>query len=310
MTVDSYATTFLGWLVAAATNSYVAQYLDLGAILTLGAIIQLIAQLPRFWNPPFGLFVITFFLQALGMGYQDAHGNTFVASIKGAHKWLGFIHAMYALGSLVSPFVATTIASRLSNERWQLCYLFLVGVGTINLVTVPLAFRSSLKMRKQPIVAGENEPEANGKTSRSKAATKDIKNTLKSPPVYFLSLFYFFMLGVGITAGGWVVEYLISTRNGKLPEVGYVPSGLWGGIFLGRLFLAEPTHRFGERRMTMLYCVIILALQLVFWLVPDLVGGAVAISFLGFFFGPLFATGMSIGSKLFPEPIRPTALGT
>jgi fucose permease len=60
----------------------------------------------------------------------------------------------------------------------------------------------------------------------------------------------------------------------------------------------------------MLYCVIILALQLVFWLVPDLVGGAVAISFLGFFFGPLFATGMSIGSKLFPEPIRPTALGT
>jgi fucose permease len=309
--VDSYATTFLGWLVAAATNSYVAQYLDL----TLGATIQLVAQLPRFWNPPFGLFVITFFLQALGMGYQDAHGNTFVASIKGAHKWLGFIHAMYALGCLVSPFVATTIASRLSDDRWQLCYLFLVGVGTINLVAVPLAFGSSLKIRKVPVVAGENqpgenEPEANGNTSRSKAATKDIKNTLKSPPVYLLSLFYFFMLGVGITAGGWVVEYLISTRDGKLPEVGYVPSGLWGGMFLGRLLLAEPTHRFGERRMTMLYCVVILALQLIFWRVPDLVGGAVAISFLGFFFGPLFATGMSIASKLFPEQIRPTALGT
>lgn len=243
------------------------------------------------------------------MGYQDAHGNTFVASIKGAHKWLGFIHAMYALGSLVSPFVVTTIASKLNDDRWQLCYLFLVGIGIINIVAVPFAFKDSLKIHKKPIAPGENELEANGTTSRGKAASKDIANTLKSPPVYFLSLFYFFMLGVGITAGGWVVEYLISTRNGNLPEVGYVPSGLWGGIFLGRVLLAEPTHRFGERRMVMLYCFIILGLQLVFWLVPDLVGGAIAISFLGFFFGPMFATGMSIGSKLFPERIRPTALG-
>ena len=114
---------------------------------------------------------------------------------------------------------------------------------------------------------------------------------------------------VGITAGGWVVEYLITARDGRLPDVGYVPAGLWGGIFLGRVLLAEPTHRFGERNMTMVYCVMILALQLVFWLVPNLVSSAVAISFLGFFFGPMFATGMSIGSRLFPKDIQPTALG-
>ena len=117
------------------------------------------------------------------------------------------------------------------------------------------------------------------------------------------------MLGVGITAGGWIVEYLVSARNGKLPDVGYVPAGLWGGIFLGRVLLTEPTHRFGERRMTMGYCTIILALQLIFWLVPNIVSSAVAISFLGFFFGPMFATGMSIATKLFPKRIQPTALG-
>jgi fucose permease len=105
------------------------------------------------------------------------------------------------------------------------------------------------------------------------------------------------MLGTGITAGGWVVECLNQARNGHLPDVGYVPAGLWGGVFLGRMLLAEPTYRVGERRMAMVYCVLILALQLVFRLVPSLVGGAVSISILGFFYGPMFATVRSM-SKL------------
>jgi fucose permease len=175
-----------------------------------------------------------------------------------------------------------------------------VGIGVINIAAVLSMFRDSLKIH-----ARSDSHEA----SRSKNATKDVVDTLKSPPVYLLSLFYFFMLGVGITAGGWVVEYLISARNGKLPDVGYVPAGLWGGVFLGRVLLAEPTHRFGERSMTMAYCVMIFALQLIFWLVPNLISSAVAICFLGFFYGPMFATGMSIGSKLFPKRIQPTALG-
>lgn len=210
---------------------------------------------------------------------------------------------MYALGCLVSPFVATAVASRVSG-RWTLFYLFLVGIGAINIVAVLVMFRDSLRIHARPSTAGDGEIE-----SRSKSATKDVIDTLKSPPVYLLSLFYFFMLGVGITASGWVVEYLVSARNGKLPDVGYVSAGLSGGMFLGRVLLAEPTHVFGERKMTMGYCVLILALQLIFWLVPNFVSSTVAICFLGFFFGPMFATGMSVGSKLFPKHIQPTALG-
>jgi fucose permease len=84
------------------------------------------------------------------------------------------------------------------------------------------------------------------------------------------------------------VVYLVDVRHGKLSEVGYTPAGLYGGIFLGRLLLAEPTHRFGERRMILLYGVIMLGLQLVFWLVPTIIASATALSLLGFLFGPLF----------------------
>ena len=106
-----------------------------------------------------------------------------------------------------------------------------------------------------------------------------------------------------------MVEYLVTFRKAPLPSTGYVPAGLYGGMFLGRLLLAEPTHRWGERRMLILYIVIVFALQLVFWLVPDIIAGAVVLSFMGFFFGPFFATGVSIGSKMFPKKIQPTALG-
>jgi MFS family permease len=274
----SYGATFLGWLFAAATNSHLVRFLGLGAILTFGACIQIVAHALRCWTPPFGLYVVTFFLQAVGMAYNESHANTFVASLDGAHRLLGFIHAMYALGTLVSPFVATAIATKIPDQ-WPLFYIYLVGVGIINALIVAIMFRDSL---------GRHLPSTS--ISRSKTANRDIIATLKSPPVYLLSMFYFFMLGTGITAGGWVVEYLVQARNGHLPEVGYVPAALWGGILLGRIVLAEPTHRFGERRMTLLYCVLILILQLVFWLVPNLISSAVSLCLLGVFYGPMFAT--------------------
>lgn len=63
-----------------------------------------------------------------------------------------------------------------------------------------------------------------------------------------------------------MVEYLVKVRNGDIKDMGYVPAGYYGGAFLGRLVLAEPTHRLGERRMVFIYAVLCVGLQLVFWL--------------------------------------------
>lgn len=63
-----------------------------------------------------------------------------------------------------------------------------------------------------------------------------------------------------------MTEYLVNVRNGDVKDMGYVPAGFYGGGFLGRLLLAEPTHRLGERRMIFIYAVLCVGLQLVFWL--------------------------------------------
>lgn len=71
--------------------------------------------------------------------------------------------------------------------------------------------------------------------------------------------------------------------------MGYVPAGYNGGMFLGRVILAEPTHRFGERRMLSIYAALCFVMQLIFWLVPNVISSAVAFSLMGFLLGPAFA---------------------
>ncbi|KAK7974254.1 hypothetical protein PG989_016102 [Apiospora arundinis] len=97
--------------------------------------------------------------------------------------------------------------------------------------------------------------------------------------------------------------------------MGYVPTGFCGGLLAGRfllagrLLLAEPSFRLGERRMLLVYSAVCVGLQLVFWLQPNTIASAVALSLMGFFSGPFFASGMSVTSKLFPRKSQPAALG-
>ena len=290
-------------------------------MLALGAACQAAGHALRPWGPPFALLVFSFWLITLGQAYQDAHANTFVARVgSAAHHWLGFIHAMYMAGCLVAPFVATAVASSVGvGDRWHLFYVCPLGLGLANLVLVLVAFRDSVRLICTPKASSQDAlPPDQGNTaatpSRHSAAANLIKITLCTTAMWLLSLFFFFFLGAAITAGGWLVEYLVVVRGGELAQMGYVPAGFNGGCLLGRLLLPEPTKRFGERRMIFMYAVLCVALQLLFWLyvlslvqleltssirtsiltahirVPNIIAASIAVSFLGFFSGPFFAT--------------------
>lgn len=239
------------------------QSLHLGVLLALGAGLQVLAHVLRSWNPPFPLFVVTFFLASLGQAFQDTHGNTFVAGCGSKpHRWLAFIHAMYMAGCLIGPFVSTAVASTGTDEtpRWFLFYVFPLGLGVINLVWCMFAFRDSLKFKTRVPKSAE------GKEGDGDNAGEIVRATLATPSVWLLSAFFFFYLGAVLTASGWVVEYLVDVRHGDLAKMGYVPAGFNGGCLLGRLLLAEPTHRFGPRKMVFGYIISALGLQLIFWL--------------------------------------------
>jgi fucose permease len=246
-----------------------SQHLDLGALLVLGAALQIVAQALRAWTTPFPLFVATFWLASVGQAFQDTHANSYVAgSSKGAHRWLGFIHAMYMAGCLVAPFAASPIASAREPSVWYLFYTVPAGLGSINLLMCLLAFRSTFRIKSQTQssptdTAGLVE---HSSESQHKTAGQLMKKALKQTSLWYISVFFFFYLGMTLTASGWVVEYLVDVRDGDLERMSYVPAGFSGGCLLGRLLLPEPTHRYGERLMGTIYLAICLGVQLVFWL--------------------------------------------
>jgi fucose permease len=191
--------TFMGWLVAAATNSHAPKFFGVGALLAIGAALQVIPHTLRAWQPPFTLFALTFFISGLGQAYQDSHANTFVSTVKGAHRWLGFIHAMYGLGLLVSPFVATAVATSNMPSRWTLFYLFPLGLSVLNLVLVLVAFRDSVNMTRRDAGSADLDNQSRG---RNGSAMQEVRQMMKLTDLWVFSLFFFFYLGVCTTSGG------------------------------------------------------------------------------------------------------------
>jgi MFS family permease len=59
----------------------------------------------------------------------------------------------------------------------------------------------------------------------------------------------------------------------------------------------------------MLYSLISLGLEFIVWFAPSLIGDAVAVSFVGFFLGPLYPIAMSYSSYLIPQHVLSAAIG-
>ncbi|KAG0640358.1 major facilitator superfamily domain-containing protein [Tuber brumale] len=287
-----YLINFSGWLVAAFTNVHLTARLGMGGVLTLGAVFQLSAYCLMFWKPPYPLFVFSFFLSGLGIAYQNAQANVLVANVNNSHRWLGILHATFGAGALLGPLIATTITAR--TVYWHYFYLVTLGFAVVNLGLLAWTFRDGL---------------FKGTAAAKESANRDFKKALSERTVIVLSLFFFLYVGTEITAGGWVVEFLIRARNGEPSKVGYVASGFWAGLTLGRLVLADVTHRLGERRMVFVYIMLALIAQLIFWFIPNIIANAVMISLLGFFIGPFFPTGISVATKVLPRELHVASIG-
>lgn len=181
-----------------------------------------------------------------------------------------------------------------------------MSIGIINITLCIYAFRDETPLYRRIKHGHRREPAG---VQRATAARVELVATLKLKAVWLLSLFYFLYIGTAITAGGWVVEYLHVVRKGSLSQVGYISAAFAGGTALGRFVLVEPTFRLGEKRMLLLYVILCLGLQIVFWRVPNIAVDSVMISLIGFLLGPAFATGVSVASKLIPTELRSSGLG-
>jgi fucose permease len=81
------------------------------------------------------------------------------------------------------------------------------------------------------------------------------KQIMSEKTVHFLAFFILVYVGVEVTIGGWIVTYIIEERNGG-PSSGYISSGFFGGLTLGRVVLLPVNKWIGERRALYIYALL------------------------------------------------------
>jgi fucose permease len=85
---------------------------------------------------------------------------------------------------------------------------------------------------------------------------------IRDPVVLLTSVFAFLYVGTEITIGGWIVTFLRTVR-GAGPSAGYVSTGFFAGLTLGRVLHVWLARVVQERYALFGYGAIAIALQIV-----------------------------------------------
>ncbi|GAA5922828.1 hypothetical protein JCM3775_006151 [Rhodotorula graminis] len=141
-------------------------------------------------------------------------------------------------------------------------------------------------------------------TRRNKVIKQSVLlQALTQRATYLSSLFLLLYVGAEVSMGGWVVTFLLENRDAGA-DAGYVATGFWFGLALGRLLLAPLNTFIGEKRAVYGYLATAMGLEFVIWFRDDLISNAVVVGLIGVLLGPLYPVSISILSRVLPRRLH------
>ncbi|KAJ6497303.1 MFS general substrate transporter [Mycena sanguinolenta] len=261
-----------------------------GKVLLFGSCLPVVAYSLQAAALPFPVFVVAAVFNGIGFAILEPQANGYVASMKrNSETKMGFIQAAYGAGALLAPFVSTQFAQL---PHWSFHYLISLGMATLNATFVALVFKGKNQDECLAEIGQEIESQENNEQSH-------LRQIISMKAVHILTLFLLVYVGLEVTIGGWIVSFMIAVRGGG-PSAGYTSAGFFGGLTLGRIVLLPLNKKIGERRVVYIYGLLALALELVIWLVPSLIGGAVSVAIVGLVLGPIYPIGINHAGRIFP----------
>jgi len=226
----------------------------------LAMVFQMIAYSFMTARPPFSAMCVGFYINGMGMSLLNAQGNALL-SMLGNPTAMGLAHASYGMGALTAPLISTQFAR---IKRWSLHYSILLGLACLDLAICIFVLRGKghdevltemgvpqhdeVELQRPATHNSNQDEEAVAPRKDSEAFSK----ILKLPHVHILAAFIFIYVGTEVTVGGWIVTFIIKDRGGGSSS-GYISSGFFAGLALGRVVLLPVTKKIGERYAIYLY---------------------------------------------------------
>ncbi|GAT22585.1 MFS efflux transporter [Aspergillus luchuensis] len=262
-------------------------------------------------HPPFPVVVTAFLLLGFGMALSIALNNVFCANLNSYATALGFFSGAYGIGGVISPLFATAMVSH--GIRWTYFYFITLVISASNMLLAAVVFRNyddegaasrAYTQQTSPPLASQTDQPNENNSHDSHMRLQTLKRAIRNRTTFLGSLFIFAYQGAEVSISGWIVLFLINYRGGDSRNVGYVSAGFWAGITLGRFLLVYPAKRIGEKVVVGLLVVGAIAFQLMTWLIPNIVGDAVAVAVVGLLLGPMYPCSTAVFAKLLPGSIQ------
>ncbi|RPA75730.1 MFS general substrate transporter [Ascobolus immersus RN42] len=296
----------LGFIFAATISNRLYSLLGRRGVVILSPLLMVIGYSLIIPALPYPVINIAFFINGVGMALGLAQINTFCASLPtGSANVLGLVHGAYGIGATIAPLAATSMVGK--GVRWSFFYAIPMVMAVWNMGFAGWCFRTL----PEDVPAGADEP-SEDPAAREEEEIKRKKVTweaAKHKVTILTALFIFAYQGAEVSIGGWTVSFLISARKGDPQSIGYVASGFWGGITLGRFLLTPFVPRLGGERI-FVFCLTFLAIifEVLVWTIPNVVSNAVSVSLVGLALGPLYPCVVTTLTKLLPRRLHFTSL--
>lgn len=146
-------------------------------------------------------------------------------------------------------------------------------------------------------------------SSPGRGAMPQTRLALTYRVTWICAVFLFLYGGIEVAIGGWVVVFMTRVRHGSAFASGMTETGFWLGVTMGRFVLGFVSPRIGEKRSIAIYILLAIALELIFWLVPEFIVSAIAVSLVGFFIGTIFPGVVVVATRLLPKDLHVAAIG-
>ncbi|KAJ5366226.1 hypothetical protein N7541_000167 [Penicillium brevicompactum] len=294
-----FLSPFVGYTLSAVLSNLVHQNLGRRGIAIIAPICHLIAFAVISVHPPFPVLIVVYVLVGLGSGFHNAAWNVWIGNMANSNEVLGFFHGFYGIGATISPLVATTVITK-AGWPWYSYYYIMTGGAALALIYTAAAFWDDTAARYH-----QENPSPPGRGG----ALYQTKIALTHKVTWICAVFLFLYGGIEVGIGGWIVVFMTTVRHGGAFESGMAETGFWLGITVGRFVLGFVSPRIGEKLSVAVYLLCAIALELIFWLVPEFMVSAVAVSLVGFFMGTIFPGVVVVATRMLPKNVHVAAIG-
>ncbi|KAI0676539.1 MFS general substrate transporter [Trametes maxima] len=289
----------IGYLSGAVANVWLTDKFGFGKVLLLGSVMQIFAYAMMIPGGPFPIMCLAFTIIGFGLSLQNSHANGFTASSRhNVSTKISILHATYGFGALVSPLISTQFAQQ---KHWSFHYMISGALYVLNTLMIWFVFRG----KRQEVIKAEVD---DLNTDPNAVDSNKYRQIFGIREVHFLSTFSLIYVGTEVTIGSWSVTYVQEKRHGT-PSSGYISSGFFAGLMLGRILLMWLNRKIGERRALFLYALLAIQLEVTVWVVPSLVENAIAVAFIGLLLGPMYPILLNHSTKILPRWLLTGCMG-